>query len=258
MRICILHSGENHTAFLNHLCNVCDACDYCSHCRPLSLNFSSKVYGIFHIPSNLPPFVENPQAYLPTLPECDLVIALEMHPDLLLELPYQLHRSKAKALIVPADASHWLQPGLRRQLEELAEDFHIEYAFPKPYCALDLCGEHPIINTFISRFQIGRPVITVELKGNVIRFARCVRSAPCGSTWYICEKLKNRPVDEMIEAVAGAHHSYPCNASMTHDPEIGDTLLHKAGYIVREAVLEALENRGVHLIDEVPIPVSNV
>jgi len=202
------------------------------------------MYGVFHISNNLPQFVEDPRSYLPPVPECDLCIVLEMHPDLLLELPEVLSQKKVKALIAPADAPDWVKPGLRTQLKELLEDFHIEYAFPKPYCSLDVKESHPFINQFISHFRIGRPRIEVDVKGDTIHTARCIRSAPCGSTWYICEQLKNVPITCVVETIAAAHHSYPCNASMVKDSEIKDTLLHEAGYLVREAGLKALEREG--------------
>lgn len=252
MRICMLYSRDHHLNFLNNLFNICDPCDYCSRCRPLSLNFTHNIYGVFQISANLPTFVEDPQSYLPRVPECDVVVALELHPDLLLALPEHLVKSKVKALIVPADESHWLKPGLRKQLRETLEDLCMEYAFPKPYCSLDCEPSHPVINQFISHFKIGRPHVEVELKGDTIHTARCIRSAPCGSTWYICEKLKNVCIDDVIEAVSAAHHSFPCNASMVQDAEIKDTLLHKAGYIVREAVCEALKKKGVDLYLSIP------
>lgn len=256
MRICILYSGEHHHTFVNNLCNVCEVCDYCTHCRPASLNFSSNIYGVFHISSDLPQFLDNPRSYIPPIPECDLLIALEIHPDILLELPEYLSQ-KVKALIVPADGPDWVRPGLRKQLQEALEDLHLEYAFPKPYCSLDFDESHPFIDRVISQIRIGKPKVEIDLREDVIHTARCIRSAPCGSTWYICERLKNVHVDDVVEAVSQAHHSYPCNASMVRDPEVGDTLLHKAGYIVREAVLEALEREGVDLnITEIlqPIP----
>ena len=43
------------------------------------------------------------------------------------------------------------------------------------------------------------------------------------------------------ETISGAHHSYPCTGSMDKDPQIGDTILHKAGYIIREAVEDGME-----------------
>lgn len=244
MRICLLYSGDHH-AFLNNLFNICDVCDYCTHCRPVSLNFTQDLYGIFQIPGDLSPFVENPHLYVPPLPECDLIIALEIHPDILLELPEHLLKSQVKALIVPADGPHWVRPGLRTQLQSMLEDISIEYAFPKPYCTLDHDENHPIINEFISYYRIGRPVVDIEVKRNSIHRATCLRSAPCGSTYYVCERLKNVCVDDVVETVSAAHHAYPCNASMVRDPEVKDTLLHEAGYAVREAVIQALEKEGI-------------
>jgi hypothetical protein len=249
MRICLLYSGDHH-AFFDNLFNVCDVCDYCTHCRPLSLNFTHNIYGIFQIPGDLPTFVEDPYVYMPPLPECDLVIALEIHPDILLELPEYASKSQVKALIVPADAPHWVRPGLRNQMQDILENISMEYAFPKPYCSLDYDEHHPLINEFISQYRIGRPLIDIEVRKNIVHRATCVRSAPCGSTWYICERLKNVHLDCVVETVSAAHHAYPCNASMVQDPEIKDTILHEAGYTVREAVLQALEKEGISL-DEV-------
>ncbi|MGC1120094.1 MAG: DUF166 family protein [Candidatus Methanofastidiosia archaeon] len=249
MRMCILYSGPSSFTFLNNLCNVCDVCEYCTSCRPLSLDFSQYLYGIFKIPDNLPPFLDNPHQYLPPLPECDLVMALNVHPDLLLELPSTLP-SSVKAVIIPAEAPHWVQPGLRGQLQAILQDKDIEHAFPKPYCALDYHPSHPFINQVITTLRIGKPLIHLEVKRDYIYRATCDVSAPCGSTWYLCEKLKNEALDQVVETVARAHHAYPCNASMAHDPEIKDSLLHEAGYIVREAVFTALRAEGIDIAPE--------
>ncbi|MEM3584643.1 MAG: DUF166 family protein, partial [Nitrososphaerales archaeon] len=42
------------------------------------------------------------------------------------------------------------------------------------------------------------------------------------------------------QIVSKAHHGYPCTASMDFDPELKDTILHKAGYIIRDAVLNSI------------------
>jgi hypothetical protein len=242
MKICILYSMNHQLNFLQNLVNMCDVCDYCTYCRPSYLNFSNHIHGIYQISPDLPQFLEDPQSYLPHIPECDLVLAFNIHPDLLLELPDLLRKSQVKALIGPADAPKWVKPGLRRQLQEQLEELHIEYAFPKPYCSLNIEASHPFINQIIKMFRIGKPKIRIELRNNSIRTATCVRSAPCGSTYYVCERLKNASVHTIKETVSAAHHAYPCNASMDSDPETGDTLLHRAGYIIQEAVLEALEH----------------
>ena len=44
------------------------------------------------------------------------------------------------------------------------------------------------------------------------------------------------------ETISGAHHSYPYIESMDKDSQLGDTILHKAGYIIREAVEDGMES----------------
>lgn len=46
---------------------------------------------------------------------------------------------------------------------------------------------------------------------------------------------------ELLDRISESHHSYPCTASMEKDREIGDTILHRAGYIIRAAVEEGLK-----------------
>lgn len=238
-----MYSGSVPCVFLNSLCNWCDVCQYCNSCRPPSLDFCQYLYGIFRIPDDLPPFLDNPLDYLPSLPDCDLVLALNVHPDLLLELPSTLPPS-VKAVLVPAEAPHWVQPGLRGQLQTILQEKTIECAFPKPFCSLEYHPSHPFINQVISTLRIGKPVVHLEVKRDSVYRAVCHISAPCGSTWYICEMLKNTSIDHVVETVARAHHAYPCNASMAQDPEIKDSLLHEAGYIVRDAVLTALHTES--------------
>jgi len=69
------------------------------------------------------------------------------------------------------------------------------------------------------------------------------RSAPCGSTWYVARKLTGVETKREIlyDAIARAHHSYPCTATMNVDPEVKQPILHIAGYIIREEVEKALK-----------------
>jgi len=45
---------------------------------------------------------------------------------------------------------------------------------------------------------------------------------------------------ELYDRISEYHHSYSCTASMEKDREIGDMILHKAGYLIREAVEKEL------------------
>jgi hypothetical protein len=66
----------------------------------------------------------------------------------------------------------------------------------------------------------------------IIECAVVRRSAPCGSTWYIAKKLAgiSTKQDELYDAIAKAHHSYPCTASMNLDPETKEPILHIGGF----------------------------
>jgi len=72
--------------------------------------------------------------------------------------------------------------------------------------------------------------------------ANVIISAPCGSTWYVAKRLLGLEPDQpdMRERISEAHHAYPCTGSMERDAELGDTVLHKGGYIIRDAVEESL------------------
>jgi hypothetical protein len=51
-----------------------------------------------------------------------------------------------------------------------------------------------------------------------------------------------RKKEILYDAIARAHHSYPCTATMNTDPETKEPILHMGGYIIREAVENALKH----------------
>jgi len=193
------------------------------------------------MPENLPPFIEDPEKILPeNLPNCDVVLAVGMHLDLLSIIPTIVKRTNAKGVIVPIENRNWCPTGLKRQLEEKLEEAGVEHAFPKPFCSLEENGR-PIIDGFMKRYRIGKPLVEVDVTDGMISDATVIRSAPCGSTWYVAQQIKWSKISQMEDTVAVAHHSYPCTASMEIDPELNEPILHKAGYNIREAVKDAIE-----------------
>jgi hypothetical protein len=193
------------------------------------------------MPENHPSFIEDPEKYLPqSLPNCDVIIAIGMHPDLLSAIPIMVRRTNAKAVIVPIENRNWCPRGLKRQLEEELKEAGVEHAFPKPFCSLEE-EKRPIIDAFIKRYRIGKPLVEVEATDGMISDAWVVRSAPCGSTWYVVQQIKKSRISQIEDTVAVAHHSYPCTASMDVDPEFNEPILHIAGYNIREAVKEAIK-----------------
>jgi hypothetical protein len=245
LRLCFVYGNEFAERVIGNLCNTvsfCQACGHtCGYCRLKYGSFAENINGVYEFSDALPPLIEDPLELLPmNVPECDVLIAIGLHPDLLSALPLFAERAKVKAVIVPIEDGNWCSIYSRRHLSEALEEIGIEYAFPKPFCSLEGSGG-PTLNEFVKQYQIGRPEVEVEVKLDSVIQAFVSRSAPCGSTWYVAQYIQGRRIPEIEDVVAVAHHSYPCTASMMVDSELNDTILHKAGYIIREAINKAVK-----------------
>jgi hypothetical protein len=152
------------------------------------------------------------------------------------------------ALIVPIEDFNEVPSGLRKQVEEKCQDLGLESAFPKPFCSLEPSDSKRTISKFVTQHRIGRPLLKISTatrgKSEVIDSVMVERSAPCGSTWYVARKLIGVRTERIVlyDAIAKAHHSYPCTATMSVDPEAKEPILHIGGYIIREEVEKALKS----------------
>ncbi|KAF5431873.1 hypothetical protein C5S39_04865 [Candidatus Methanophagaceae archaeon] len=249
MDLVVLYSGEFGERVIGNFINYstfCISCaDACTHCKEAKYGFADRINGLFKLPepSMLPEFIEDSAGeYLPQeIPDADIAIVSEIHNDLLLELPPILKDSGIKAMIVPQESAARIA---RPQVEEICGREGIEVVFPKPFCDLQPQDDKPVIRSFIAEFGIGIPEIRVEMdrRGRIVH-VDVLRSAPCGSTWFVAKQLEGVEVEnklELYDRISESHHSYPCTASMEKDREIGDTILHRAGYLIREAVEKAL------------------
>ena len=249
MDLIILYSGEFGERVIGNLINYstfCISCaDACTHCKEAKYGFADRINGLFKLPepSMLPVFIEDSaEEYLPQeVPDADIAIVSEIHNDLLLELPPILKDSGIKAMIVPQESAAGIA---RPQVEEICSREGIEVVFPKPFCELQPQDDKPVIRSFIAEFGIGLPEVRVEMdrRGRIVH-VEVLRSAPCGSTWFVAKQLEGVEVEnklELYDRISESHHSYPCTASMEKDREIGDTILHKAGYLIRAAVEKEL------------------
>jgi len=252
MDLIVIYSGEFGERVIGNLINYstfCISCaDACTHCKEAKYGFADNIKGFFKLPepSLLPAFIEDSAGeYLPNeFPDANIAIVSEIHNDLLLELPLILKGAGIKGMIVPQESAAMIA---RPQVEELCDREGIEVAFPKPFCDLHLQpqDDKPLIRRFAEEFGIGRPEVRVDVdKRGRIAHVEVLRSAPCGSTWFVAKQLEGVEVEdkrELYDRISESHHSYPCTASMERDREIGDTILHRAGYLIREAVEEALK-----------------
>ncbi|MFX0075355.1 MAG: DUF166 domain-containing protein [Candidatus Hermodarchaeota archaeon] len=265
--------------FVGNLINddaFCKACELlekdvkCDKCREHLGNFSSSIYFYEKIGENVPDFIENPEEYLPkNLAQVDFIMVVGIHQDLLSGLPDYLKGKNVKAVIVPIENPKWVQPGLQVQVLEAFEDYGIQAAFPKPFCALNkeldeynqegfnITRERGYIIEFIDYYKIGVPIVSFLLSedGKSIADTCVLQCAPCGSSYFVLQQLKAKYIENgelsLNERISKAHHSYPCNASMDQDTILKDSILHVGGYLIRNAVRRELgleEEEGQKLV----------
>ncbi|MFX1366905.1 MAG: DUF166 domain-containing protein [Promethearchaeota archaeon] len=246
-------------------CKACEDLDQnvkCDKCREHLKSFANSLYFFEKLGENIPEFVEDTTEYLPkNLPAVDFLLVVGIHQDLLLDLPNYLKDKDIKAVIVPIEDPKWVPSGLQSMILEEFEKCGIQAAFPKPFCALskeqneynkvgfNLTKEHNFIHEFIDYFKIGEPIVSFLLSkdGFSIEDTCVIQSAPCGSTYYICQQLKSKYFKNgksgdisLNERISKAHHAYPCNASMDQDLILKDSILHVGGYLIRNAIRREL------------------
>ncbi|HLB25777.1 MAG TPA: DUF166 family protein [Nitrospirota bacterium] len=234
----------------NDYAQICNGCDKdCDHCRDkfpalYRVDFKEDIAGIVLLPAELPYYVDDPGEFLPDeLPPHDVLLAIHIHEDLLLSLPARSKKAGGKALIVPSEDPAWLSQWIRGRLRKICDNLGMESVFPKPFCSLTESPERPVVNEFMRQFRIGRPRIKVKVQDGKIIDSLVITSAPCGCTYYVARNLIGKEVTEDLntEVTAKYWHSYPCVASMDIDRELGDTPLHKGGYVHYEAVADAVK-----------------
>lgn len=187
----------------------------------------------------LPDIVDNPEEFLPmSLPESDLILFLTQDSGTIQLLPAIAKKTNAKAAIIAIDNPDWLRPGLQMQIEKELCRMDIPYVFARPFCMLTETGDQ-VIDEFARYFGI--PGVEIKLNGNLIGDVIVKRSAPCGSTFFVAEGLKGAEKETAVENSGLLFHNYPCMASMKWDNIVNETLMHVAGFKIRNAVREALE-----------------
>jgi len=139
-------------------------------------------------------------------PKADVVIPIGIHPDILAEISSVVAKCEAKVVIVPIENKGWCSPAPRARLQDELSAL-VESAFPKPFCAFEESGSK-VIDEFIRRYSIGRPKLEMELEGYLIKNVVVKRSAPCGNTWYVAQKLRFTHVKDLNQNTSNAHHGY--------------------------------------------------
>lgn len=219
MKIFILSSGKYGNRIVNNLAG----------------SFSSEIVGLHEVEEDLPEFLDDITDYIPkNTPSCDLIVATGLKGDINLIVPEIAKQTGASSVIIAINEPTQIPPGLMKEIEDAAEDKTIVFA--KPFCSLKPTGDQ-FIDEFTTHF--GKPEVEIEA-GEFIKKIKVLRDAPCGCTSYIARELEGVPAEEAEFAAANKFHNYPCLASMSKDPQLGDTILHVAGYQSKEAIKKAL------------------
>ena len=193
------------------------------------------------LPDVLPPIVEEPGKIVSGLElggEWDLVLFLGESSSAFSLLPTILKYVSTSAVIAPVDDYSWLPLGLEQQIRSEMENSGVTSVFPRTFCTLVPVGVPPI-DEFAQFF--GLPSLRLEVEGGRVRHVEVLRGAPCGSTWYMAEKLDGVSVEKAGSRAATLTQTSPCLASRGVERLFGDASIHVAGRLTKKAVEDAIK-----------------
>jgi len=256
MDISIFFSGEVGKRFVLNLaypslCPYLGACgvDRCKRCKDYDYSSNIAMVHEFNEPQSYGIYIEDVKAILPELITADLLIAINLHPDVLIELPKILADYNYKALIIPVEDGKWCSVGLRKQIEDECSKVGVEFTSPKPFCTLK--ANSKVISKFCSFFKIGMPKFDVEVDGDVIRKVK-VKADVCGCAYHVARMMEGYVIENKEEFWKEIHQhqcAYPCMASMDRDVEIVEAPFHLAGYVMVYSFSKAV---GIDATDFIP------
>lgn len=195
------------------------------------------------LPATLPSVVEEPEGVVKELRlsgDWTLILFMGESQSAFSLLPEIVKQVSAPAVIAPADDYSWLPLGLERQIRMELEEMGVNAVFPRPFCSLAPMGVPPV-DDFARIF--GSPHLRLEAEEGTVKRVEVLRGAPCGSTWYMVERLPGSRVDEAGERAATLVQIYPCLASRRIEHPFSDAPIHVAARIVKKGVDDALERR---------------
>ncbi|MEM0202879.1 MAG: DUF166 family protein [Archaeoglobaceae archaeon] len=182
---------------------------------------------LYELPSDLPDLIENASDYLKLPPKTpELVVSFANHADINLELIKQVSERGTRIVIISGGA----KAGAYKQLKAEGEKRGVRVIWEEICCTTPKLRDHEFFEHF------GAPEFEVELEGDVIKEVRVLRSAFCGASYFVAEKLRGIKVDEAPSKAGYFAQIFPCLAS--RGPEGG---IHKAGNAHKKAIEKAIE-----------------
>jgi len=186
----------------------------------------------FELPSDLPDLIENPEKYLKMSKEffdVDMIISYAAHPDLNLEI-IKLAEKNGVELVIFSGGS---KAGSYKQLKEEGKKRGVNVIWEEICCATPALKDDRF-NDFFSLF--GVPEFEIEVENGKIKDVEVKKSAFCGATYFVAERIKGLDVNEAPSKAGYYTQIYPCMASRGINGGI-----HRAARVHKRAVEKALE-----------------
>ncbi len=173
---------------------------------------------VFSVDTDLPEFVENPEDYIYSDFETDLVLNFLKHPDL---SDYLVAICEKKGVPIVTTG----KPG-------------------KGFTPFTCCGLGKSDKLGNYGHQFGLPEYTVTIEDGKIRHIEVVRGAPCGATWEAIVNLIGCPIEQAIHKLPLQVQQNCFADPSAFDPITGKSPLHYAGYVHIAALKKAIEEAG--------------
>lgn len=178
-----------------------------------------EITATFNLTESLPEFIDDPERYIATDFDADLVLCFIKHPDL----------------------GHYLARVCQgKGIPMIASGTKIKGAItPFTCCGL---GRSEGVGAYGEQF--GVPEFEVEVKEGRITALVARRGASCGATWEVTEKVIGMTPAEALPTIA-REVQYLCIANPSaFDPISGHSSLHFAGEVHIAALKKALAIKG--------------
>ncbi len=186
----------------------------------------------FKLPSELPEFMENPEEYLKLDRDffnVDMIVSYAGHPDINLELIKQAAVHGVGLLIFSGGS----KAGSFVQLKREGEKRGVKVIWEEICCATPQL-EDERYSEFFKYF--GTPEFEVKVENGKIVEAKVKRTAFCGATRFVAEKIKGLSIEEAPTKAGYFTQIFPCYASRGIEGGI-----HRAARVHKRAVEKAIE-----------------
>jgi hypothetical protein len=194
---------------------------------------------VYQFPKEMPKIIENPEFFFPkNISNCDIIISLGENPAFATLLPDLVRLTRARAVIAPVDNPSWLPQGIITQISKEFNELNVQYAFPMPFCSMDSNTDLSLIDEFATRF--GRPELQINLRDKIIKEIKILRGSPCGSTYYMSERISGLEKNQAGKRAGLLIQTFPCLASRSSSSISKKPLIHIAAHIAMAAVLKSL------------------